>query len=141
VASRVSGGVRGITLGRDNDCVVSMNVAQDDLELLVVTEKGMGKRTPMKDYRVQTRGGKGIITMAVNPKGGEIVSANVVSSDDKAIILTSNGIAIRLRLSEVRCCGRSTMGVKMINLEEGDSVASVAIVPTATATEEEEASE
>jgi DNA gyrase subunit A len=141
VASRASGGVRGIMLGKDNDFVVSMDVAQDDCELLVVTENGMGKRTPLKDYRSQTRGGKGLITMAINPKGGYIVSANVVSSEDKAIILTSNGIAIRLRLSEVRSCGRSTMGVKMINLEEGDSVASVAIVPTASAEEEEKTAE
>ncbi|MHB1000424.1 MAG: DNA gyrase subunit A [Armatimonadota bacterium] len=128
IASRASGGVRGISL-TDDDYVVSMNIARDSCELLVVSEKGMGKRTPLKDYRSQTRGGKGIITMSVTPKGGEIVSANVVCEDDKALILTSNGIGIRLRLKEVRCCGRGTMGVKMINLGEGDTVASVAIMP------------
>jgi DNA gyrase subunit A len=137
IASRASGGVRGIMLGKKDDFVVSMDVARDDCELLVVTQKGMGKRTPLKDYRKQTRGGKGIITMAVNPKGGAIVSGDVVCADEKAIILTSNGIAIKFNLSGVRCCGRSTMGVKMINLEEGDSVASVAIVPVATEEESE----
>ena len=128
IASRASGGVRGISLGAD-DYVVSMIIARDSCELLVVSQKGLGKRTPLKEYRAQSRGGKGIITMSVTPKGGEIVSANVVSSDDKALILTANGIGIRLRLKEVRCCGRSTMGVKMINLGEGDMVASVAIIP------------
>lgn len=128
IASRASGGVRGISLGED-DYVVSMIIARDSCELLVVSQKGLGKRTPLKEYRAQTRGGKGIITMSVTPKGGEIVSANVVSADDKALILTANGIGIRLRLKEVRCCGRSTQGVKMINLGEGDMVASVAIIP------------
>ncbi len=137
IASRASGGVRGITLGKEDDYVVSMDLARDDCELLVVTEKGMGKRTPVNEYRVQTRGGKGIITMDVNPKGGPIICGDVVCADDRAIILTSNGIAIRMKLDEVRSCGRSTKGVRMINLQDGDSVVSVAIVPKATETEEE----
>lgn len=137
IASRASGGVRGINLGSD-DFVVSMDIARDDLDLLVVTQKGIGKRTPMKEYRSQTRGGKGIITMAITPKGGEIVCGTVVSPEERAIILTSHGIAIRMKLSEIRCCGRSTMGVKLINLEKDDSVCSVAIVGRKTETEEEE---
>ncbi|MHB0913467.1 MAG: DNA gyrase C-terminal beta-propeller domain-containing protein, partial [Armatimonadota bacterium] len=127
VASRISGGVRGIKVGKD-DYVVSMDIAQDDCELLTVTSKGMGKRTRLTEYRAQTRGGVGIKTMNVTEKNGEVIDSKVVCGDDKAIILTQNGIAIRFRLNEVRCCGRSTMGVKMINLEKGDSVASVAIV-------------
>lgn len=128
IASRASGGVRGIMLGKD-DYVVSMDIVRPKCELLVVSERGLGKRTALDSYRAQTRGGKGIRTMALSERGGMIVGGRVVSQEDKAIVLTSNGIAIRMRLSEIRCCGRSTMGVKMINLEEGDSVASVAIVP------------
>ena len=137
IASRASGGVRGIKLGKD-DFVVGMSVAQDDCELLVIAEKGLGKRTPLKEYRSQSRGGTGIKTMNVGPKGGDVVASKVVCSDDRAIILTSNGIAIRMKLGEVRCCGRSTMGVKMINLGEGDSIASVAIVPKSSGEDEKE---
>ncbi len=136
IASRASGGVRGITL-RPGDYVVSMDIVRPKCELLVVSQKGLGKRTDLDSYRAQTRGGKGIKTMAMTDRGGEIVGGRVVCNEDKAIVLTSNGIAIRMRLNEVRACGRSTMGVKMINLEPGDTVASVAIVPTKADEEEE----
>jgi len=106
-----------------------MDIVQPNCELLVVTKKGMGKRTPLENYRKQTRGGKGLKTMAITDKGGPIVAGRVVCADDRMIILTSNGIAIRLRLNEIRCCGRSTMGVRLINLTEGDTVSSVAIIP------------
>jgi len=128
IASRASGGVRGIKLS-PGDHVVSMDIIQPNCELLVVTKKGMGKRTPLENYRVQTRGGKGLKTMSITEKGGPIVAGRVVCADDRMIILTSNGIAIRLRLNEIRCCGRSTMGVRLINLTEGDTVSSVAIIP------------
>jgi len=137
VASRASGGVRGITLA-PGDHVVGMDLVRPDCELLVATEKGMGKRTPLGSYRIQSRGGKGLRTIALTEKGGEIVGGRVVCGDDKAIILTEKGIAIRLRLNEVRCCGRSTMGVRLINLDEGDLVSSLAIVPKAEEEEEEE---
>ena len=141
VASRASGGVRGIKLDPD-DYVVSMDVVSDDnCELLVVTRKGQGKRTPLSMYRPQTRGGKGLKTMALTEKGGEIVAGRVVCSDDRVIVLTKGGIAIRLRLNEIRCCSRSTMGVRLINLTEGDTVASVAIVPRAKEGDEEEEGE
>jgi DNA gyrase subunit A len=136
IASRASGGVRGITL-RPGDYVVSMDVVEPDSELLVVTEKGMGKRTPLRDYRAQSRGGKGIKTMNITEKGGEIVCGRVVCTEDRVIILTRNGIAIRLRMNEIRCCGRGTMGVRLINLMEGDTVASVAIVARNNGAEEE----
>ncbi|MCL6519578.1 MAG: DNA gyrase subunit A [Armatimonadetes bacterium] len=127
VASRASGGVRGISL-QEGDYVVGMDVVKDDSELLVVSEKGLGKRTPLKLYKHQTRGGKGLITMAITPKGGEVVSAHVVTGEDNVFILTAKGIGIHIRLSEVRCCGRSTQGVKLINLEKGDWVSSVAVI-------------
>jgi DNA gyrase subunit A len=137
IASRASGGVRGILLDSD-DYVVSMDVAYDDCELLVVSELGQGKRTPLSQYRPQSRGGKGIITMSITEKGGPIVCGHVVSSEDRAIVLTEQGIAIRLRLSEIRSCGRGTMGVRLINLEEGDRVSSVAIISKRNTEEDED---
>ena len=137
VASRASGGVRGICL-RPDDFVVSMDVCRDDYDVLVATKKGMGKRTPARQYRRQTRGGKGLKTMHITEKGGNIVSSHMVTSEDRAIILTAQGIAIRLRVNEIRSCGRSTMGVRLIRLDEGDRVASVAIVPQSEEEEEEE---
>lgn len=137
IASRASGGVRGITL-RPGDYAVSMDVPREDCEVLVVGEKGLGKRTPVKDYRMQTRGGKGLKTMNITEKGGPIISSHIVCGEDRAIFITKNGIALRLRLNEIRCCGRSTQGVRLINLMEGDRVASVAIV---TKPEEEEEDE
>jgi len=139
IASRASGGVRGITL-RPDDYVVSMDICRENCQVLVVTEKGIGKRTPVKDYRAQTRGGKGLKTMSITEKGGEIVSAYIVGADDRALILTRGGIAIRLRLSEIRCSSRSTMGVRLINLMEGDSVSSVAIICQRDDGEEDEQS-
>jgi len=127
VASRSSGGVRGISLS-EGDYVVGMGVVREGCELLVVSEKGLGKRTPLSMYRPQSRGGKGLITMAITPKGGEVVCARVVSGEDNAFVLTAKGIGIHLRLNEVRCCGRSTQGVRLINLEDGDWVSSVAIM-------------
>ncbi len=127
IASRASGGVRGISLGA-GDYVVSMDVCRDDAEVLVVTMRGMGKRTPVTDYRLQTRGGKGIKTLNITEKNGEVVSSHIVCAEDRAIIITNNGIAIRLRVNEIRCCGRSTQGVRLINIAETDGIASVAII-------------
>lgn len=137
IASRISGGVRGIRLDKD-DYVVSMDIANDEHELLVVSERGMGKRTPLVQYRPQTRGGKGIKTMSIHEKNGPIVCGHVVCSEDRAIVITDKGIAIRFRLSEVRCCGRSTMGVRLIRLDEGDTVSSVAIVSKRNTEDEED---
>ena len=136
IASRASGGVRGIRLRKD-DYIVSMDVCRDDAEVLVVTEKGLGKRTPVTEYRAQTRGGTGIKTVNITEKNGEVVSSHIVCGDDRALIISKNGIAIRFNLGEVRSCGRSTQGVRLINLGEGDCVASVAIVPKAEEEDEE----
>ena len=137
IASRASGGVRGISL-RPGDFVVSMDVPRKECEVLVVGEKGLGKRTPVDDYKIQNRGGMGIKTMNITEKGGPIISSHIVCGEDRAIFITKNGIALRLRLNEIRCCGRSTQGVRLINLMEGDSVASVAIVTKPEEEEEEE---
>lgn len=122
---RQAGGVRAITLGA-NDIIVSADIADDTMDLLVVGQNGYGKRTPLTEYRVQGRGGKGILTMNVTAKTGEIVGAEVVNSEDRLLLLTTNGKGIRLRVKEVRQVGRIAQGVKLIDLAPGDSIASIA---------------
>lgn len=133
-AGRASGGVRGIKLS-GNDVVVGMTLAEDDAELLVASEKGYGKRTPLGLYRRQTRGGKGIKTMNVNEKTGKVVGIEVVTDDDKMVMVTDKGIVIKIRVKEIRSCGRSTQGVRLINLA-GASLVSIARIPKADAPED-----
>ena len=124
--SRSAGGVRGITLSEaKDDHVVSMAIVQEDLDLLVIGERGISKRTPMKDYRSQTRGGKGILTMALSEKTGNVVDAKMVNREDRLLIMTREGITIHLRVDDIRSSGRSTQGVRAINLSEDDRVSSV----------------
>ncbi len=127
-AGRSSGGVRGIMLG-DSDRVVGMTLARPETELLVATELGYGKRTPIEDYRKQTRGGKGIITMKLTEKTGRIVDTVTVDKTDKVITITENGIVMKCPVEQIRCCGRSTQGVRLINLVEWDKVASITRIP------------
>lgn len=137
-AGRASGGVRGIRLN-GNDRVVGMTLAKPDKELLVASEKGYGKRTTLEDYRKQTRGGKGIKTMNITEKTGKIVETAVVDDDDKIVIITNQGIMLKIRVKEIRSCGRSTQGVRLINLGAGDGIASLATIPMAEAPEEQPA--
>ncbi len=134
-AGRAAGGVRGIRLS-PNDRVVGMTLAKPDKELLVASEKGYGKRTTLEDYRKQTRGGKGIKTMNITEKTGKIVQTAVVDDSDKIVIVTNQGIMLKIRVKEIRSCGRSTQGVRLINLGAGDGVASLATIPKADAPEE-----
>ncbi|MFN9213696.1 MAG: DNA gyrase subunit A, partial [Gemmatimonadota bacterium] len=120
-------GVKGITLGRD-DAVVGMVVVKRTAALLVVTEKGMGKRTPVDEYRVQGRGGKGIITQDVTPKTGAVVSVLEVVPEDEVMLITKGGTAIRCPVGEIREIGRNTQGVRCINLDGDDRVTAVARV-------------
>lgn len=129
-AGRASGGVRGIRLS-GGDRVVGMCLAKPDADLLVATEKGYGKRTPLLDYRKQTRGGKGIKTMNITDKTGKIVETAVVDDTDKIAIITSLGIMLKIRVKEIRSIGRSTQGVRLINLGAGDGVAGLARIPKA----------
>jgi len=131
-AGRASGGVRGIKL-YGNDRVVGMTLAKSDKELLVASERGYGKRTTLEDYRKQTRGGKGIKTMNITEKTGKIVETAVVDADDKIVIITNQGIMLKIRVKEIRSCGRSTQGVRLINLGAGDGIASLATIPMADA--------
>ncbi len=130
VRGRAAGGVRGIELrgpsGTLDDAVVAMDVVRHDEELLVVGEKGIGKRTPIADYPLQHRGGRGVITMAITPKTGLVVDAVVVRPTDRLMIITQNGIVIRMPVQDIRRTGRSAQGVKLINLDAGDQIASIA---------------
>jgi DNA gyrase subunit A len=128
-SGRASGGVRGIKLKDDEDQVVTMDVASDASDLLVVGENGYGKRTPMSAYKVQGRGGMGLKTMDVTAKTGSLIAARVLSHDAenlRLIIVTENGIGIRVRVGDIKTTqGRSTQGVKLIDLKEDDRVKSV----------------
>jgi|LSQX01.2.fsa_nt_gb DNA gyrase subunit A len=131
-AGRAAGGVRGIRLS-GNDRVVGMCLVKPDADLLVATERGYGKRTPLMDYRKQTRGGKGIKTMNITDKTGKIVETAVVDDTDKIAIVTNMGILLKIRVKEIRSIGRSTQGVRLINLGAGDGVAGLARIPKAEA--------
>jgi len=109
--------------------------------LLCVTENGFGKQTNLSEYRSQTRGGKGIKTMKCTEKTGFIVETSVVNDSDRMVIITENGITLKMKISDIRETGRSTQGVKVINLALGDTVASIARVPKAEEPDEEEALE
>ncbi|BBO23700.1 MAG: DNA gyrase subunit A [Chthonomonadaceae bacterium] len=123
--SRAAGGVRAMRL-KPKDYIVSADIISDDNTLLVVGENGYGKRTALSEYRVQGRGGSGILTMNVTSKTGEIVSAEVVAPDDRLLIMTTQGKAIRTPVKDIRLVGRVAQGVKLINLAQGDSVRSIA---------------
>lgn len=116
-----------------------MTLARSDAELLVATEKGYGKRTSLDSYRRQSRGGKGIKTMNLSDKTGKIVETAVVDDTDKIVIITVHGIMLKIQVKEIRSCGRSTQGVKLINLDSGDMISSLARVPKAEAPEDSKA--
>ena len=123
---RAAGGVRGIRLSEEKgDLVVGMGIVDDSLELLVIGELGISKRTPLTEYRAQGRGGMGIKTMALSPKTGEVIDAKIVTPEDRLLIMTQNGITIRMRVSDIRSSDRNTQGVRAITLNGDDRVASV----------------
>lgn len=123
--SRAAGGVRAITLKGGDDFVVGADVVQENSTLLVVGENGYGKRTELSEYRIQGRGGSGILTMNCTEKTGLIVGAEVVEDDDRLVVLTSLGKGIRVKVKEIRLVKRVAQGVKLINLAAGDKVASI----------------
>lgn len=123
--SRQAGGVRAIKL-RTGDYIVGADIVKQDHTLLVVGENGMGKRTQLDEYRVQSRGGVGILTMNCTEKTGKIVGAEVVSDDDRLILLTTGGQGIRIVVKGIREVKRVAQGVKLINLKDGDQIASMA---------------
>ena len=126
---RIAGGVRAIKLEADDE-VVAMELVEKNQELLVVTENGFGKRTPAKEYKIQVRGGKGILTYdkAKFKKTGALIGAMVVDEDDEVLMINSNGVIIRIRAGEVSKLGRATQGVKIMKVEEGTKIVSMAKV-------------
>ena len=134
---RSASGVRAITVDHENDEVVGMIVVKegDGYDVMVVSEKGYGKRSSLDDYRITNRGGKGVKTITVTDKTGELVSLKAVTDEDDLMIITKKGTMIRMGVNTLRVMGRATQGVRLINLRNGDEIASIAKVP---ASEEEE---
>jgi DNA gyrase subunit A len=126
---RAAKGVKGVTLGKKDECI-AMEVVRADQTVLTVTGQGFGKRTSFKEYRLQSRGGKGIINIKVTGKNGEAVGLTTVSDKDEIILMTEKGMIVRCPIKDIRSTGRSTQGVRLMRLDAGDKVASVAkIVP------------
>ena len=123
---RGASGIRGINL--DGSILVGMEIAKDNLDVLVVTENGYGKRTPISEYRVTNRGGKGVKTLNITEKNGSITAFKTVDNKKDIIIVTNEGIIIRLAVDKISSMSRVTQGVKLINLREGQKVSSISIV-------------
>jgi len=135
---RTASGVRGITLGGETDEVIGMICVQDENEdILVVSENGYGKRSKIDDYRVTNRGGKGVKTINVTEKTGDLIAIKNVSDDNDLMIITQKGLTIRLAVSSISVLGRATQGVRVINLKGEDRIASVARVTIDEETTEE----
>ncbi len=134
---RNASGVRGIRLADEKDEVIGM-VAVNDMEsnILVVSEKGYGKKSSLADYRETNRGGKGVKTISVTEKTGNLVALKNVNDDDGLMIINKSGVAIRMSVSDLRVMGRATQGVRLINLKGNDSIAAVAKVANAGDDEE-----
>ena len=132
---RATAGVKGVEL-EPNDAVIGMVVVRREATLLVVAEHGLGKRSELGDYRIQHRGGKGIITLRRTERTGDVVALKEVIPGDELMVITRGGVIIRLPVNDIRVIGRNTQGVKMINLDDGDMVQDVARV-----VEEEEGGE
>ncbi len=124
---RPATGVKGIELDAD-DAVVALAIVDPNAQLLVAGSNGIGKRTPFDEYRLQSRGGKGIITMKLTEKTGHVVGALTVGNADEMMLITTNGIMVRTRVADIREAGRNTQGVKLINLEDNDHLQAIARV-------------
>ncbi|KAF2519220.1 DNA gyrase subunit A [Flavobacterium salilacus subsp. salilacus] len=123
---RNASGVRGITLQDDNDEVIGMVSVNDmNSEILVVSEKGYGKRSSLEDYRITNRGGKGVKTLNITDKTGALVSINSVTDTDDLMIINKSGLTIRMQVADLRVMGRATQGVRLINIKGNDSIAAV----------------
>ncbi len=125
---RQARGVRAMDMA-EGDYLVGMEVADKDGLLLSIAENGYGKRTPLEDYRLTARGGKGVINMKITGRTGKVVSILSVREDSEIIIVSQNGKIIRIESSTIRQAGRSTQGVRLVSLEEGDKVAAASVIP------------
>ncbi|MCL6452864.1 MAG: DNA gyrase subunit A [Alicyclobacillus sp.] len=124
---RIATGVKGIQLA-DGDYVIGMDIVEPETNVLVVTSRGYGKKTHADDYRIQSRGGKGIKTLNCTPKNGTVVGLKMVKDSDDLMIITNAGVAIRIHVEDISLQSRNTQGVKLINVPDGEEVATVARV-------------
>jgi DNA gyrase subunit A len=135
---RNAAGVKGVSFNSASDHVVGViSVENQEKDVLVLSEKGYGKRSSIEDYRITNRGGKGVKTINVTEKTGKLIGIKAVSDDDDLMIITKNGTVIRLSIKVVRVMGRATQGVRLINLREGDEIAALARVPSGLDDEED----
>jgi DNA gyrase subunit A len=121
---RTAAGVKGISLGAD-DVVVSAIVIDSNNSILIATENGYGKRSPIEEYRLQKRGGKGVRGIKRSVRNGDVIAAKQVDDEEEVILIADSGKMIRMDLSAIRVIGRSTQGVKLINLDENERVVSL----------------
>ncbi len=134
---RTASGVRGVKLGSPDDEVIGMVCVQDENEdILVISENGYGKRSKIADYRITNRGGKGVKTINITEKTGDLIAVKSVSNDNDLMIITLNGLTIRLNVNSISLLGRATQGVRVINLKGDDRIASVARVHVEPVVEE-----
>jgi DNA gyrase subunit A len=127
---RQARGVRAMSLA-EGDYLIGMEVAEEEGLLLSISENGYGKRTPLATYRLISRGGKGVINMKTTKKTGRVVEILLVKEDSDLMIVSQNGKIIRIESSTIRQAGRSTQGVRLVNLEEGDKVAAASVLAEA----------
>ena len=135
---RATSGVRGIALSKKDEVVGMVTLLRPEASLLVITEGGMGKRTLVDAYRLQQRGGKGVINMRTSDSAGKVVAIKPVVEEDEVVIITKNGVVNRQKVSEIRVIGRATQGVRMVNLDKKDQVMDLARVIADDADESEE---
>ncbi len=135
---RATRGVRGITLGKAGDAVMGMEIVEEDASLLVVCERGYGKRTLFDEFRAQRRGGKGVIAIKTSKRNGQVVGVLSVAESDDVILMTAEGKMMRSPISQVRAISRNTQGVRIISLAEGDRVVDIAKSKAESEEEEQE---
>jgi DNA gyrase subunit A len=122
---RAAGGVRGMSLA-GGDKVVGMEILEPGATILTVTQNGYGKRTPLEDYRVQNRGGQGVITIRTTARNGEVVGVAQVVDEDEVMFITGGGKVLRARVRSISTMGRATQGVRVMNLDPGEKILSMA---------------
>jgi DNA gyrase subunit A len=125
---RTASGVKAVKLGKKDSVVGLVAVRRTGASILVVTDKGYGKRSELDDYRLTRRGGKGVITVKSSEKNGNMISIREVVDNDDLMIITNRGLMIRQHVSDIRVMGRTTPGVRLIKLSEGDTISAVASV-------------
>ncbi len=136
---RTATGVRGVRLGKGDKVVGLLVIKRQGMSVLVVTEKGFGKRSDINDYRITHRGGKGVITVKTNDKIGKMIAMMEVNDNDELVIISTKGMVIRQSMKDIRVMGRATQGVRVIRLKDGDSIADIAkVVPEEEGEETEE---